>query len=71
MPEDTWVGRKLCGYCNLLTVDRQSVSVSIMHFIQLAVNFPKLTIVEVNPLRILAEGEGLVAVDVRGSMLLD
>jgi acetyl coenzyme A synthetase (ADP forming)-like protein len=63
--DNTWAGRKLGGYRNLGPADRQAVIDAILRLAQLAADFPELTEIEINPLRVLPEGEGACAVDVR------
>jgi acyl-CoA synthetase (NDP forming) len=63
--EHTWAGRKLCGYRNLPPADREAVMDALLRLAQLAADFPELVDVEINPLRVLGEGEGAYAVDVR------
>lgn len=63
--ENTWAGRKLRGYRNLLPADREAVIEAILRLAQLAADYPELTEVEINPLRVLPEGQGAFALDVR------
>ena len=37
-----------------------------MRLAQLAADFPQIAEIEINPLRVLADGQGAAAVDVRG-----
>ncbi|HEX6304122.1 MAG TPA: acetate--CoA ligase family protein [Anaerolineales bacterium] len=63
--ENTWAGRKLHGYRNLSPADREAVIEAILRLAQLAADFPALSEVEINPLRVLPEGQGAFALDVR------
>jgi acetyltransferase len=63
--ESTWGGRKLRGYRNLPPADRSMVKQVIQRLAQLAADFPEIMEIEINPLRVLREGQGAVALDVR------
>lgn len=63
--EETWAGRRLKGYRNLPAADREAVLQAVMRLSQLAIDLPKVHEVEINPLRVLSEGKGAVALDVR------
>lgn len=63
--ETTWAGRKLKGFRNLPPADRQAVLNALVRLAQLAADLPELAEVEINPLRALADGQGVFAVDVR------
>ena len=63
--ENTWAGRKLNGYRNIPPSDRQAVVDVLIRLSWLAADFPCLTEMEINPLRVLAEGRGAWAVDAR------
>jgi acyl-CoA synthetase (NDP forming) len=65
MLQSTWAGRKLKGYRNLPPADRAVVLDILIRLAQLAADHPQIVEVEINPLRVLAEGQGAVAVDVR------
>jgi len=64
--ENTWAGRKLHGYRNLPPADRNAVIDVIMRLAQLAADFPLLSEIEINPLRVLPKGDGAYAIDGRG-----
>jgi acetyltransferase len=64
----TWAGKKLAGFRNLGPADRQSVLDILYRLGQLAIDFPQLTEIEINPLRVMPDGHGSVAVDVRIKM---
>jgi acyl-CoA synthetase (NDP forming) len=61
----TWAGRKLGGYRNLCPADRAAALESVLRLAQLAADFPEIAEIDINPLRVLPEGLGAVAVDVR------
>jgi acetyltransferase len=63
--DSTWAGRKLKGYRNLPPADRDAVLEVLIRMAQLAADHPQLAEVEINPLQVLAEGQGAIAVDVR------
>lgn len=65
MLTSTWAGRKLKGYRNLPPADRKTVLDVLLRLAQLAADFPQLVEIEINPLRVLAEGQGAYAVDAR------
>jgi acetyltransferase len=65
MLENTWAGRKLRGYRNIPPADRLSVLDILIRLSWLANDFPCLAEIEINPLRVLAEGRGAWAVDAR------
>jgi acetyltransferase len=63
--EATWGGRKLSGFRNLPPADRQAVIDVIQRMGQLMIDLPEVTEVEINPLRVLPDGQGALALDVR------
>lgn len=63
--ESTWAGRKLRGYRNLPPADRQAVLDILVRLAQLAADFPQLAEIEINPLRVLPQGQGAFALDAR------
>lgn len=73
MLESTWAGRRLRGYRHMPPADRAAVIEVITRLAQLAADFsgatpeqaPQLAEIEINPLRVLPEGHGAFAVDVR------
>ena len=65
MLSSTWAGKKLQGFRNIPPADRSAVLDSLIRLAQLAVDFPDLKEIEINPLRVLSDGNGAVAVDVR------
>jgi acetyltransferase len=64
--ESTWAGRKLRGYRNLPPADRTAVLDVLFRLAQLAADFPQLAEIEINPLRVLPQGQGAFAIDTRG-----
>jgi succinyl-CoA synthetase beta subunit len=63
--ENTWAGRKLGGFRHLPPADREMVLDALFHLSQLAVDFPQLAEIEINPLRVLPVGQGAFALDIR------
>jgi len=63
MIDSTWAGRKLCGYRNLPPVDQEKIIHILLRLGQLAVDFPELKEIEINPLR--ATKDSAYALDVR------
>jgi acetyltransferase len=59
----TWAGRKLSGYRNIPPADAARVKEILQRLAQLAHDFPQIAEIEINPLRVMAEGA--VGVDVR------
>jgi succinyl-CoA synthetase beta subunit len=64
----TWAGRRLHGYRNLLPADYEQVIDSLLHLGQLAADCPQLAEIEINPLRVLAPGQGVYALDARARL---
>jgi acyl-CoA synthetase (NDP forming) len=65
MLQSTWAGRKLQGYRNIAPGDVGSVKEILQRLAQLAYDNPEISEVEINPLRVFAPGQGVVAVDAR------
>jgi acetate---CoA ligase (ADP-forming) len=63
MMASTWAGRKLHGFRSLAAVDIPAVRTALIRLAQLAVDFPQLAEIEINPLR--AMQQGVYALDVR------
>jgi acetyltransferase len=61
----TWAGRKLAGFRSLPPADRQATVEVILRMGQLMVDLPEVEEVEVNPLRVLPDGQGALALDAR------
>lgn len=59
----TWAGSKLNGYRSLPPADREAVRQVLLRLAQLALDFPRLAEIEINPLRVLSQGA--VALDIR------
>jgi acetyltransferase len=64
----TWAGRKLGGYRNLPPADYDQVVDCLLRLGQLAADWPELAEIEINPLRVLAAGQGAWAIDGRARM---
>jgi len=65
MLKETWAGRRLEGYRDLPPADREAVLQALLRLSQLVLDYPQILEVEINPLRVLPEGKGAVALDVR------
>lgn len=65
MLNETWAGRKLHGFRNLVPADIKAVRDVLVRIAQLASDFPQFAEIEINPLRVFPEGKGATAVDVR------
>lgn len=65
MLENTWAGKKLEGFRDNPPADRAAVIDILYRFAQLTNDFPELVELEINPLRVLHDGQGAAAVDVR------
>jgi acetyltransferase len=65
MLDSTWAGTKLRGFRNLLPADIDAVQETLIRLAQLVADFPDINEIEINPLRVLPEGKGAVAVDIR------
>lgn len=63
--DKTWAGRKLKGFRNLAAADRAAALDCITRLGQLAIDFPQISEVEINPLRVLPGEGGAIALDVR------
>jgi acetyltransferase len=64
--DNTWAGRKLRGYRSIAPADREAVVNVLLRLAQLAHDLPELKELEINPLRVLPVGQGVIALDVRG-----
>jgi acetyltransferase len=60
MLDSTWAGRKLAGFRNLAPADRSAVIDALVRLAQLAMDFPQIQEIEVNPLRVMAEGAWVI-----------
>ncbi|MFC1936641.1 acetate--CoA ligase family protein [Chloroflexota bacterium] len=65
MLANTWAGKKLAGFRNLLPADIKSVEEVIIRMGQIAIDFPQIEEMEINPLRVLPKGKGAFALDIR------
>jgi acetyltransferase len=63
--KETWAGRRLDGFRDLPPADREAVVEAILRMSQLAMELPQVMEVEINPLRVLQQGQGAVALDIR------
>lgn len=63
--DHTWAGRKLLGFRSLPPADREAVIEILLRLAQLSVDLPDISEIEINPLRVLAKGQGAFTVDVR------
>ena len=61
----TWAGRKLDGFRSIPPADKAALLEVMGRLAQLAFDLPEIAEIEINPLRVLAPGEGAVALDVR------
>lgn len=61
--KQSWAGRKLDGYRNIPAVNKTAVTDVLYRVGQLAYDHPRLTEIEINPLRVTTQG--VVAVDTR------
>ncbi|MBN1266460.1 MAG: acetate--CoA ligase family protein [Anaerolineales bacterium] len=65
MLEETWAGRKLKGYRGFPACDREAVVDVLARIGRLMEDFPELSELEINPLRVFPGEEGAVAPDLR------
>jgi acetyltransferase len=65
MLNETWAGKKLLGFRNLLPADIKAVRDVLGRLAQLANDFPQFSEIEINPLRVFPDGKGTAALDVR------
>ena len=63
--QNTWAGKRLGGFRHIGPGDKPALKQLIAQLAQLANDFPQLTEIEINPVRVMESGEGVVAVDVR------
>ncbi len=66
--DETWAGRKMRGYRNIPPADRQAVINAILCLSQIVLDFPAIAEIEINPLRVLGERQGVIALDVRARL---
>ena len=65
--DGTIAGRKLQGWRDLPKADIDAVKEALIAMSYLAVHHPDITELEINPLYVMKDGDGVIAVDVRGS----
>jgi acyl-CoA synthetase (NDP forming) len=65
MLASTWAGRRLAGFRNLPAADKNAVRDVLARFAQLVADLPQIAEAEINPLRVLEDGRGALALDVR------
>jgi acetyl coenzyme A synthetase (ADP forming)-like protein len=65
MVDRTQAGRKLGGFRNSAPADREAVVDVLLRMSQFALVHPEIQELEINPLRVMAQGEGAFALDVR------
>jgi acetyltransferase len=65
--DSTWAGRRLSGFRSLPPADREQVRQALLRLGQLAADFPQLSEIEINPLRVLPTGQGVIALDARAT----
>jgi acetyltransferase len=70
MLERTAVGRLLAGYRGQPPADREAVIETLQALAQLALDWPEIAEIEINPLLVRPKGEGACAVDVRARLTL-
>lgn len=61
--QNAWAGRKLDGFRNIAPVDKTAVLQILAQLGRLALDYPEIAEIEINPLRVSADGA--VAIDVR------
>lgn len=62
--DSTFAGRRLRGYRNLPPADREAAIDVLLRLAQFAADFPQVSEVEINPLRVQPPGQGAAAIDV-------
>jgi acetyltransferase len=63
--KNTWAGRKLQGFRSLPPADKAAVIEILTRLGHLVSDFSEIYEIEINPLRVLGEGLGAYALDVR------
>jgi acetyltransferase len=64
----TWAGKKMEGYRNIPPADRAALIDALLRLSKLAIDYPQLAEIEINPFTVLRSGEGAFAIDVRVRM---
>ncbi|MCD6401134.1 MAG: acetate--CoA ligase family protein [Anaerolineales bacterium] len=65
MLKHTWAGKKISGYRDIPAGDQDALLNVLFRLAQLIADFHQIMEVEINPLRVLSKGNGVVAIDVR------
>jgi len=65
MVQKTRAGRLLTGFRGMIKADVEAVVETILRLSKLALDFPQIMEVEINPLLVLSEGKGVLALDGR------
>lgn len=65
MVDSTCAGRRLRGYRSIRPADRAAAVEALLRLAQFAADFSQVAEVEINPLKVLREGCGAIAVDAR------
>ena len=68
MLDETRAGVRMKGWRGTPPGDREAVIDTLLRFSSIATDFPAITELEINPLLVLPEGQGVFAVDVRGAV---
>jgi len=63
--DSTWAGRRLAGFRSLAAGDRAAVVDALARLGRLVTDYPEVLEIEINPLRVLPPGKGVLALDVR------
>jgi acetyltransferase len=63
--KSTWAGQKLDGFRNIPSADKEAVKKALICLSQLVSDFPEIEEIDLNPLRVLPPGQGVVAIDIR------
>ena len=66
--DSTLAGRRLKGWRAASGGDREAVLEAMVRLARVAHDFPEVSELEINPLYVLPPGQGVVAVDIRGSL---
>jgi len=69
--KSTWAGQKLDGFRNIPSADKEAVKKALICLSHLVSDFPEIDEIDLNPLRVLQPGQGVVAIDVRIKLKLD
>lgn len=67
--DKTIAGRKLKGWRNLAEADINAVKQTLIVMSYIAMYHPEISELEINPLAVLKDGEGVYTLDVRGSLV--